>query len=153
VRSISASVMRRRRAKSARPTAGCLGLRGRFGIVSILAALTASGGDDSANNLAVCVEAIGVDDGQTHPVCPANRDPSDLAVVPPCVRALQRRRREDRGRESEVEASKREVALTLARIPRETHDVICVRIYTGARALLGGLASRLTDSVQLRRIQ
>ena len=132
VRSISASVMRRNRARSARPTVGRLGLRVRFGISSSLMALTAPRRDD-ATDQAIRIGSIGVHDCQANAMRAPNRDASDLTIVPPRVGALQRRPSEDRGTEGKIEPSKGQVAFALAWVPRETHKELYARIYTCAR--------------------
>lgn len=117
VRSISASVMRRRRARSARPTVGASGLRVRLVVDLALTACTHSGGDDPTLRRAIWSEAIRIDHRHDDGRHATDGEASHFAIVAPSIEALHRRTGEDRGGEREVETAFREVPGALSRAP------------------------------------
>ena len=80
-----------------------------------------TGTDDAAHNGAVRRDPVGEHDGQRNRIRQAERGDSSLSVVSPRVIELDVGRREDLGREFEVEAALGQVPIALRGIPVVGH--------------------------------
>lgn len=143
VLSISRSVTRRRRSRSARPRAGRSlffeGLEVRLALTSI----THAGRDDATNDGGAGLDPIRVDHGERKSLGEPDGDNSQLPVIPAHVVALQRGAVKDERGELEVEPTFPEVSGALSRVPREAHSR-SIRVYIRSRNLALGAWSGLT---------
>jgi len=125
VRAISASLMRRSRARSARPFVGFVeraaGFEG-FGIATAFSAVAETGIDDATNDRTRRTDSIGEYHNQRKSVGEAQGDDATFAVISPSVVVLDVRHREDERGEREVKPALGEITCALPGIPVEGHQ-------------------------------
>src|SRR3990172_6422765 len=117
---IARSLIRRSRARSARPRAGRSLLLEDLEVRLALTSVAHAGRDDATDNHAG-LSPVGVDHGERESLGQPDGNDPPLAVVPTRVLALQRGTLEDERGELEVEATLSEIASTLSAVPAEAH--------------------------------
>ena len=127
VRAISASVVRRKRARSARPFVGVFdvvrrtGFADGFGRPAALLTVAESGADDPTHHRAVRSHSVSEDDRQRDLIGQPERHDAALAVVPTRVMKLDLGRREDLTGELKVESAQGQLPVTFRGIPVGDH--------------------------------